>query len=98
MFLTVHHFAAKISGKFGGGGGFSLFDFDNLPEFEPLQAVLTFLKGEEWAAGSSHLNYGNYADTDSGNQEEEQQSLTPTSPQIVENKLKGLDKLLSVRM
>jgi hypothetical protein len=96
--------AAKKSGQYnGGGGGFSMFDFDNLPDFEPLQAVLSLLGGLPYSAPPDQLG-GGYGQREQQQQrkqgeeeqgeEEEEGEMTPR--QRAEHKVAGLEKLLSV--
>jgi hypothetical protein len=87
--------AAKKNGQYGGGGGFSLFDLDNLPDFEPLQAALSLLQGKPAPTAQQFGGYGNEIQQNEPEQNNsEQEQLTPQ--RRTEYIMSGLDKLLSV--
>lgn len=86
---------AKSSGQYGGGG-FSLFDFDNMPDFEPLQAALALLQAKVFSAPhEQHGGYGGYDEVP--HEQVSEQPEQEVTPQLrAERMVMGLTKLLSV--
>lgn len=69
-----------------------MFDLDNLPDFEPLQAALSLLSGE-LPPPADH--YQHHYQHQRQQQEQEVEEVTPR--QRAERVLTGLEKLLAVR-